>query len=170
MQKIEAEINKLTKKEKEELEEWFLEKLYKINKCKKNYKLNYIPKLKRKQIVWVDFGVNIGQELKNIHPAIVLFSRQNSGTILVVPLTSKHSNSDLLINIGKIQDLQKDMSYCKIDQIKAISRLRIISKYDGIKYYCNYNKEENKYSNPTVTTEQIKMIDKAIEEIKYKSE
>lgn len=116
----------------------------------------------------VDFGVNIGQELNHSHPAVVLYSRPNVGTVLVAPLTSKQNESDVIIDIGEIKGFE-GFSYCKIDQLRAISKLRIqTKKYDG-KYYNNFNIETGIYSNPEVSTEQISLIDKAIQELKYKS-
>lgn len=37
------------------------------------------------------------------------------------------------------------------------------------KYYNNFNRETGEYSNPEVSTEQINLIDTAIQELKYKS-
>ena len=134
----------------------------------KNEQLNYVPYVTRKQVVWVDFGVNIGQELNHSHPAVVLYSRPNVGTVLVAPLTSKSNASDVVINIGEIKNFE-GFSYCKIDQIRAVSKLRIETKKHNGKYYNNYNIKTGTYSNPELTTEQMLMIDNAIQELKYKS-
>lgn len=162
------ELNKLDKNKKQGLEKWFAEQIYKINKLNKSEQLNYVPYVTRKQVVWVDFGVNIGQELNHSHPAVVLYSKPNSGTVLVAPLTSKSNLSDVVVNIGKIEDFEA-YSYCKIDQIRAISKLRIQTKKHKNQYYNNYNRQTKKYSNPKVSTEQIALIDKAIQELKFKS-
>jgi mRNA interferase MazF len=78
-------------------------------------------------VVWVDFGYNIGQEFNDIHPAIILYTIENSGTAVVVPLTSKqnHKHNNFIINIGQIDGLNSSFSYAKVDQIKSISKLRI---------------------------------------------
>lgn len=165
---INEELNKLNDNQKQELENWFAEQIYKLNKVNKNDLLNYVPFVTRKQVVWVDFGVNIGQELNNSHPAVVLYSRPNVGTVLVVPLTSKENDSNVVINIGKINDFD-GFSYCKIDQIRAVSKLRIQTKKHNNKYYNNYNRITNKYSNPELTTKQMNLIDDAIQSLKYKS-
>ena len=47
--------------------------------------------------------------------------------MLVAPLTSKKNESDVVIDIGKIQDFE-GFSYCKIDQLRAVSKLRIQTK------------------------------------------
>lgn len=165
---INTELEKLNNTQKLELEKWFLEQIYKLNKVNKNEHLNYVPYVTRKQVIWVDFGINIGQELNHSHPAIVLYSRPNVGTVLVVPLTGKPNDSPVILDIGSIKDFE-DFSYCKIDQIRAVSKLRIQTKKHEDKYYNNFNIKTKKYSNPEVTTEQIKMIDNAIQELKYKS-
>lgn len=165
---INDELSKLNKNQQQELEKWFAEQIYKLNKVNKNEQLNYVPYVTRKQVVWVDFGVNIGQELNHSHPAIVLYSRPNVGTVLVAPLTSKQNDSDVVIDIGEIKDFE-GFSYCKIDQLRSISKLRIQTKKHDGKYYNNFNLKTGVYSNPEATTEQMNLIDEAIQELKYKS-
>lgn len=166
---INNELKKINNdNQRQELEEWFSEQIYKLNKVNKNEQLNYVPYVTRKQVIWVDFGVNIGQELKHSHPAVVLYSRPNVGTVLVVPLTSKQNDSSVVINIGNIKDFD-GFSYCKIDQIRAVSKLRIQTKKYKEKYYNNFNLKDKTYSNPEVTTEQMNLIDNAIKNLKYKS-
>lgn len=165
---INEEMNKLNINQRQELEKWFTEQIYKLNKVNKNEQLNYVPYVTRKQVIWVDFGVNIGQELNHSHPAVVLYSRPNVGTVLVAPLTSKCSTSDVVIDIGEIENFE-GFSYCKIDQLRAISKLRIQTKKVNNKYYNNFNRKTGEYSNPEVSTRQITLIDEAIQELKYKS-
>lgn len=165
---INNELNKLNINQRQELEKWFAEHIYKLNKVNRNEQLNYVPYVTRKQIVWVDFGVNIGQELNHSHPAVVLYSRPTVGTVLVAPLTSKPSKSDVVINIGEIPNLE-GFSYCKIDQLRAVSKLRIQTKKHDGKYYNNFNIKTGIYSNPELTTEQMNLIDSAIQSLKYKS-
>lgn len=165
---IDDKLDSLRNNQRQELEKWFAEQIYKTNKVNKNERLNYVPYVTRKQVVWVDFGVNIGQELNHSHPAVVLYSRPNVGTILVVPLTSKQNESNTVINIGKIENFE-GYSYCKIDQLRAVSKLRVqTKKYEGI-YYNNFNVKNGTYSNPELTSKQMDLIDKAIQELKYKS-
>ena len=165
---INNELRKLTINQQQELEKWFIEQIYKLNKIAISEKLNYVPFVTRKQVIWVDFGVNIGQELNHSHPAVVLYSRPNVGTVLVAPLTSKQNESDVVINIGKIKDFE-GFSFCKIDQLRAISKLRIQTKKYENKYYNNFNRKTGEYSNPELSTEQMNLIDTAIQELKYKS-
>ncbi|MBR3133642.1 MAG: type II toxin-antitoxin system PemK/MazF family toxin [Clostridia bacterium] len=165
---IQDELNKLDKAQRQELEKWFVEQIYKLNKVNRNEKLNYVPYVTRKQVVWVDFGVNVGQELNHSHPAVVLYSRPNVGTVLVAPLTSKSNESDVIIDIGEIKDFE-GFSYCKIDQLRAVSKLRIQTKKHNGKYYNNFNLQTGEYSNPELTSEQMNLIDNAIQELRYKS-
>ena len=73
----------------------------------------------------------------------------------------------LILLYSKINKICK--KNCKIDQLRAISKLRIqTKKYEG-KYYNNLNLKTGVHSNPEVSTEQINLIDKAIQELKYKS-
>ena len=58
--------DELNNNQRQELEKWFAEQIYKLNKVNKNEQLNYVPYVTRKQVVWVDFGVNIGQELNRV--------------------------------------------------------------------------------------------------------
>lgn len=90
------------------------DELNKLNKVNKNEQLNYVPYVTRKQVVWVDFGVNIGQELSHSHPAVVLYSRLNAGTVLVAPLASKKNKSDVVIDIGEIENFE-GFSYCNYE-------------------------------------------------------
>lgn len=99
--------------QQQELEKWFAEQIYKLNKVNKN-------------------------------------------------------ESDVVIDIGEIKDFE-GFSYCKIDQLRAISKLRIQTKKFENKYYNNFNRETGKYSNPEVSTEQMNLIDTTIQELKYRS-
>lgn len=58
---INDELNKLNNNQRQKLEKWFAEQIYKLNKVNKNEQLNYEPYVTRNQVVWVDFGVNIDQ-------------------------------------------------------------------------------------------------------------
>lgn len=87
--------------------------------------------LKRGDIVWVEFGVNIGSELSDIftkgHYAVVW--QVDLGNVVVIPLTSRNSyNSPLCLNLGIIKGLNDDSptnSYLKLDAIRSVSKRRI---------------------------------------------
>lgn len=172
MSNLQDELNSLPNDIATDLEKWFKEKIYKIRKGIQNERLNYVPYVKRRQVIWVDFGFSIGQEIKDAHPAIVLYSSDTSGTVVVIPLTTKENNADFVINIGAITGMDSNFSHAKVDQITCISKLRIQTKKnksDG-KYYNNFNKSTNQFNNPKVTTEQIQKIDDMLLKFKEKSE
>ena len=87
--------------------------------------------IERGDIVWVEFGVNIGNELSDVftkgHYAVVW--AVDLGNVVVIPLTSRNSyNSSLCLNLGVIDGLNDDFktnSFLKLDAIRSISKRRI---------------------------------------------
>ena len=86
--------------------------------------------LKRGDIIWVEFGINVGNELSDLftrgHFALVW--QVDLGNVVVIPLTSRNSyNSPLCLNLGVIEGLSEDRSnsYLKLDAIRSISKRRI---------------------------------------------
>lgn len=87
--------------------------------------------IQRGDIVWVEFGVNVGNELSDVftkgHYALVW--AVDLGNVVVIPLTSRNSyNSMLCLDLGIIQDLNDDgltRSYLKLDAIRSVSKRRI---------------------------------------------
>lgn len=86
--------------------------------------------LKRGDIVWVEFGINVGNELSDVftkgHYALVW--KISLGNIVVIPITSRNPyNSPVYLNLGVIQGLGevKVNSYLKLDAIRSISKRRI---------------------------------------------
>lgn len=111
--------------------------------------------IKRGDIVWVEFGVNVGNELSDIftkgHYALVW--AVDLGNVVVIPLTSRNSyNSMLCLDLGMIKGLNDEMtnSYLKLDAIRSISKRRIGRMP---------NKPRGKL---TLTEEQIDMVKKHI--------
>lgn len=112
--------------------------------------------IKRGDVVWVEFGVNVGNELSDIftkgHYAVVW--AVDLGNVVVIPLTSRNSyNSILCLDLGIIQGLNEEgtsKSFLKLDAIRSISKRRIgrmASKPKG---------------KLTLTEEQLNMIKKHI--------
>lgn len=88
--------------------------------------------LQRGDIVWVEFGINVGTELSDYatkgHYAIVW--AVDLGNVIVIPLTSKPSpGSALTYELGVIPNLvhenDSSISYIKLDAIRSISKRRI---------------------------------------------
>jgi len=94
-----------------------------------------VPRYKRGDVVYVDFGFNVGHEYGGIHYAAVLEVNNNkgNGNIIVVPLTSLDVGksmddvppNDLYLGGGIIPWTQAD-TIAKPHQIRAISKMRIV--------------------------------------------
>ena len=99
------------------------------------------PNFKRGEIIKVDFGINVGSELSNVHFAIVLNSDDNNSVdnITVLPLTSKRGYKR--IYLGKIllplskKKLYNLKTYALITQITTISKKKIF--YDINRCCCS---------------------------------
>jgi len=162
---LKAELQEKVSSEAEQIEfiQWFKEQIFKFDKG--NNKGHKKPHVHRKQVIWVDFGINIGQELNKAHPAIVLYAEEGRGTVVVAPLTTKDdTTSSFVVEIGQIEGMEKEYSHVKVDQIRAISRLRIIMKknHKDNKWYFNYNDTDKNYNNPKVLPNQLQKIDDKI--------
>ena len=122
----------------------WLEKESAIFKNEANKKVNNKPIFKRGEIIKVDFGINIGSELSNIHFAIVLNSDDNNNVdnITVLPLTSKPGYKRLylgnLLTAFKNDSRYNKDSYALITQITTISKKKIFE--DDIRFCCNKKK------------------------------
>lgn len=87
--------------------------------------------LQRGDIVWVEFGINIGTELSDVFTKghYALTWQVDLGNVVVIPLTSRNSyNSPLCLNLGIIRGLNDDNptnSYLKLDAIRSVSKRRI---------------------------------------------
>lgn len=96
---------------------------------------NYLPYYKRGDVVYVDFGFNIGNEYGGIHYAVVVEINNNkrNGNILVVPLTSLDKGKSISeipktdVYIGdNVIDWTNAATIAKPNQIRAISKMRIV--------------------------------------------
>lgn len=173
MKELEKMLNLLPDSEAIKLKKWFKEKIFKKSKELKNPGVNYKPIVTRRDVIWVDFGENVGQEICGIHPSIVIYANNGSGTVIVIPLTTTEVEHNLGVELGPITGME--VSYAKVDQIKCISRLRIIRKKapDG-RYYNNCTKnfvDESTvlYNNPKATAEQMNLIDSKISQFFLKA-
>ena len=88
--------------------------------------------LKRGDIVWVEFGINVGTELSDHqtkgHYAIVW--AVDLGNVIVIPLSSRPApGSCLTYDVGVIEGLVQEgvnyRSYLKLDAIRSVSKRRI---------------------------------------------
>ena len=67
------------------MKEAYIKCLKKLREFRKG--LNTENDLKRGNVVWIDFGFNIGNEFGGMHPAIILKNFDNE--IFVLPISSK---------------------------------------------------------------------------------
>lgn len=113
--------------------EWFDKKATYLKQSLQ--KSSYLPQpddIKKGDIVWVEFGINVGTELsdrnKKGHYAVVWAI--DLGNVIVIPLSSKPINvSKLCYDLGIIDELNlensKAHSYLKVDAIRSICKRRI---------------------------------------------
>ena len=107
-------------------------------------------------VVWVEFGINVGTELSDYktkgHYGVVW--KVDLGNVIIIPLSSRETpGSFLTFDLGIIEGLnEKDSthSYLKLDAIRSISKRRIAKMN---------NKESGKIH---LDEEKIEMIKKAI--------
>ncbi|WP_129410104.1 type II toxin-antitoxin system PemK/MazF family toxin [Marinitoga lauensis] len=113
-----------------------------------SFKYNKLPKFKRGDIIYVDFGQTLGSELYKVRPAVVIENdnKKSERTIIVAPLKTSNKNGikrniDGLISVGDHPKLD-DKSYVDLKQIRSISKMRIKNlseikalKSQGIKGY-----------------------------------
>jgi len=99
----------------------------------KGFKPELMPRYKRGDILFVDFGWNVGHEFGGVHYAAVLENNNNksSGTILVIPLTSLDSGkqpnpNEIYLGKGVIPWASSLETLAKPAQIRAISKMRIL--------------------------------------------
>jgi len=115
--------------------------------------------LKRGDIVWVEFGINVGTELSDYktkgHYALVWAI--DLGNVIVIPLSSRDApGSEMTFDIGVIKELNYGLesethSYLKLDAIRSISKRRV-SRMSGF--------EHGKIS---LSDEMISLVSKVIE-------
>ncbi len=88
--------------------------------------------LSRGDIVWVEFGINVGTELSDYktHGHYALVWAIDLGNVIVIPLSSRDAPGSLLtFDLGIIEGLNDKNelahSYLKLDAIRSVSKRRI---------------------------------------------
>lgn len=116
-----------------EFVEWFDKKASYLKQYEQ--KSSYMPQpddLKKGDVVWVEFGINVGTELsdrnKKGHYAVVWAI--DLGNVIVIPMSSRPiNNSKLCLDLGIIEQLNEENqsahSYLKVDAIRSICKRRI---------------------------------------------
>lgn len=93
--------------------------------------------LKRGNVVWIDFGFNIGNEFGGMHPAIILKNFDNE--LFVLPISSKkpseYKKIEKEFNDGKItkEEYEKQKNdIIEIVQIDKIYRFKDMTRWTNI--------------------------------------
>lgn len=76
-------------------------------------------------IYWCNLGINIGSEQNKIRPVVIMKTKRESSICTVLPLTSERINDTRWYHI----DLENLNSTVLIEQLKNVSKLRIIGPY-----------------------------------------
>lgn len=133
LKSIEMKLNNIDSEVAEEYIEWIDRKTTYLKQSLD--RSGYGPQpddLKRGDIVWVEFGINVGTELSDHqtkgHYAIVW--AVDLGNVIVIPLSSRPApGSCLTYDVGVIEGLVQEgvdyRSYLKLDAIRSISKRRI---------------------------------------------
>lgn len=113
-------LKKVSEKEAIEYATWIDEKA-KI-KFEKN-----IPKflITNNYIYWCNLGINIGSEQNKVRPVLVTKTKANSPICTILPLTSERMNDTRWYHV----DLEEHNSTVLVEQLRNISKLRIISPH-----------------------------------------
>lgn len=131
---------------------WCKNKLELINK-----ESDDIINLKVGAICWIDFGYNVGNELRKLRPAILWRSSSNKKMWTVIPLTSKHKDDNYYFHYDL---LDKKLGTARLENLINISSNRIKEPYYINNKIATITKKDN--------DEILKIIKKyyAFEEIK----
>lgn len=113
--------------------------------------------LSRGDIVWVEFGINVGTELSDVHTKghFAVVWCVDLGNLVVIPLSSRDApGSALTFDLGVIEGLNEEdneqHSFLKLDAIRSISKRRI-ARMNG-----------KKGGKLTLLPEKIHLIEQAI--------
>ena len=133
LKNIENKLNNIDSEVAEEYIEWIDKKTTYLKQSLD--RSGYGPQpddLKRGDIIWVEFGINVGTELSDHqtkgHYAIVW--AVDLGNVIVIPLSSRPApGSCLTYDVGVIEGLVEEgvnyKSYLKLDAIRSVSKRRI---------------------------------------------
>ena len=125
--------------------------------------------LKRGNVVWVDFGFNIGTEFGGRHPAIILKRIKQIDQIVVIPLDSssdipdtelKRENSDFWVKIlgEEIWGMTNQIRWANVYNITQVSNIRVdfFDNEGNLKYF-------------SVDYEVLDRIDEKVKQFGYNS-
>ena len=118
LEDTESILQKINKPDTIEFAQWTKEKAT----IRYNYKMPKFP-ITNNYIYWCNLGINLGSEQNNIRTVLVVKTKKNSPICTILPLTSERINDTRWYHI----DLENQNSTVLIEQLKNISKLRIIN-------------------------------------------
>ncbi len=118
-----------------------------VKKIELNKQADPVVKYNRLQIVWIDFGYNVGSELRKLRPAILWKASGDKKVWNVIPLSTKCSNDNYYFHydITSVHDCS-----AKIESMTTFSSKRIVSPY--------YEKSKQAYISKTDEEKIISII------------
>lgn len=127
-----SELGEVESQEALELIDWLLEKAKYFKKHKTKARFQKLPdKMERGDIIWVNFGINVGDEFSDLGTEghFAIYWSQNGYQIIVIPISAeerKPEKNSYVVNLGRIPGLPSDRdTYAKLDMIRSISIRRI---------------------------------------------
>ena len=90
--------------------------------------------------IWlVDFNPIIGREQAGIRPALIIsvdsFNESMANKVIAVPLTSRDKGIPLDVKIEPTEGGVTKTSFIKSEDIRSISKERLIEKWDSVSEY-----------------------------------
>lgn len=76
-------------------------------------------------IYWCNLGMNVGSEQNKIRPVLIVKTKKESSICTILPLTSERMKDTRWYHI----DLENQNSTVLIEQLRNVSKLRMISPY-----------------------------------------
>jgi len=131
LENLKAAILSRPPKKQQLLVDW-LNKWSRLLQSEDTFMPSSLPYYKRGDIIYADFGFNVGAEYGGVHYAVVMEVDNNKANrnILVVPLTSNTSGQPVSRNdvfLGNDVITWKEAgTVAKPNQIRAISKMRIL--------------------------------------------
>ena len=105
--------------------EWLHKKTNIVNNEKTFVCNEILQNLKRGDVVWIEFGFNIGYEFGGRHPAIIL--RKTGDSIFVVPVSSQepYEKKDYHVRVEKIYNFKNMIRWANVLKIQNVSIQRV---------------------------------------------
>lgn len=97
-----SELGEIESSEALELIDWFLEKAKYFRKHRNREKFQKLPdKMERGDIIWVNFGINVGDEFSDIgtNGHFAIYWSQNGFQIIVIPISAEERQPEKTLSL-----------------------------------------------------------------------